>query len=679
MKKKFFIILPILIAVFVFVGLFIYYNAADKETSLTVMEKRWLEDHEDIVVDLEILNNFPLYGMNGSGVLFQFLEDFEKNVGLEFNKIPYLKESTPTSSGYRVRILNNEESLSNKDLLIAEDGYVMIGKTYQRINKISDLKDVTFGVFTDDVGELSYYLKSGNDLSYKTYDGIQSLYTALDKGEVGMIIVPNLMYLDKYIGQSGYSINYYFTEMSKKIVLTLSEEDSKLNNIIKKYYTNWKSKYYVKEYNDAYLDYYILKNSINDKTRADLISKNYVYGYVENAPYDVTDGKVSSGIASEYLHRMERLTNIDFTYKRYKTVQDLKKAVNRGEVDVYFDYYNMPSENYLTTLSTFVEDYVVLGRVKDNHIISSFESLKGQQVAMIGDNALYDYFANNSRTTITTFRDVSELVKKSKDKLVIVDRETYNHYRTSKFSKYEVLYIDTMMNDYKFMVKKENQTFYDLFNYIINTNSYYRYRNSGIESLNRSLLEKTSFQQLYLIILGIILVPMIAIAVLYFGWKRKKKIKEVRKEDRRKYTDMLTSLKNRNYLNLNMNKWESCNVFPQAIVIVDLNNVKYVNDNYGHEAGDDLIVKAASILVNTQLENSEIIRTDGNEFLIYLMGYSEQQMITYTNKLTKELKELPHEFGAAVGFSMIKDEIKTIDDAINEATLDMRTHKEDYK
>ena len=43
------------------------------------------------------------------------------------------------------------------------------------------------------------------------------------------------------------------------------------------------------------------------------------------------------------------------------------------------------------------------------------------------------------------------------------------------------------------------------------------------------------------------------------------------------------------------------------------------------------------------------------------------------------MKSLPHEFGAAVGFSMITDAIKTLDDAINEATLEMITNKEDYK
>ena len=298
---------------------------------------------------------------------------------------------------------------------------------------------------------------------------------------------------------------------------------------------------------------------------------------------------------------------------------------------------------------------------------------------MLKGNALYDYFVNNSKAIIEPYEDLNTLIKKSKNSIIIVDRETYNYYRSSKFAKYEILYIDTMMNDYKFMVKKDNETFYDLFNYIINTNSYYRYRNTAMETLSQPILSKVTLWQLYLIIIVIIVLVAIVAGIVYFLLHKKKQQKTVRKEERRKYTDMLTSLKNRNYLNLNMKKWEECNIFPQAIVIIDLNNVKYVNDNYGHEAGDDLIIKAAAILVNTQLENSEIIRTDGNEFLIYLMGYSEQQVSTYTKKLSKELKELPHQFGAAIGFSMIRDEIKTIDDAINEAVLDMRTNKEEYK
>ena len=679
MKKKLIFIIPILIAIVAFIVVYRYYYKEDKTTTLTVKEKQWVQENIDKTYDFEVVNDYPLYGLNGEGVIFNFIDDFEENIGLEFNKIPYLKTSKTTTNSFRIRILDNDEELGKKDLLLFKDSYVAVGKTYQRINNIKDFKNVTFGIFKEDSEDIRYYLKSGTNLSYKTYDKIEDLYKALDNSEVDMVIVSNIMYLNYTIDNDKYSINYFFTEMQKKVVLTLSKNNEELNKIVTKYYNKWKQTKYVEEYNEAYLDYYLEANELDAKTKAELISKNYVYGYVDNPPYEeMVNGKVS-GIAGEYVDRVARLSKINFKYKKYDTVEDLKKAIDKGEVDLYFDYYNYNNDKYKSTLSTFIEQYVVLGKEEDNHIVTSFESMKNQEIVMLKGDSLYNYFSNNAKAKIKTYDNIEDLVKESKDRLIVVDKEIYTYYQNKEFKKLKLLYTDTMMNDYKFMVKNNNDAFYDLFNYIINTNSYYNYRNSGITNLHASILEGSTLEQVYTIVLTIIFVPLIIILIIYLIIKKKKQIKKVKASDRHKYTDMLTSLKNRNYLNAKMPEWEESKVFPQAIVMVDLNNVKYINDNYGHEEGDDLIIKAAGVLVNTQLENSEIIRTDGNEFLIYLVGYSERQVSTYVKKLGKEMKNLPHEFGAAIGYSMITDEIKTLDDAINEATLEMITAKEEMK
>lgn len=684
MKKKALIIFPLLVVIIVFVGVFIYYNREDAKTSLTVNEKKWVLENDSKMIDINVINDYPLYGLNGEGVFFNFLDDFKDNVGLEFNKIAYSKDDElEVDDSYSFRVLDNEEELSNNDLLIATDGYIAIGKEYMRINRVSDMSNITFGVFEDDAAEISYYLKSGVGLAFKSYDTIDELFQALDNNEVGMIIIPNIMYLDKTIENNTYFINYYFTEMSKKIVLSLSDskDNIKLNTIIKKYFEKWKTDNFVNEYNDVYFDYYITENEVTSAESTDLVKKNYVYGYVENYPYEVEVDGVVSGIAGEYLKRMSRLTDISFTYKRYSSKEALRKAVNKGDVDIYFDYYNFSEENddYKPTISTFIEDYVVLGRRSDNYVVNSFESLKDESIAIAGDTSLYNYFENNSRSDITIYDTNDDLVENANNKMLVVDNEIYNLYKNTTFKDYDVLYQDTMMNDYKFMVKNNNSSFYNLFNYIITTNSYYNYRNSGLADISRSIVERSSFMGLFLIILVIVSVPLIALVFLYFYFKYKHKVKKVKKEDRHKYTDLLTSLKNRNYLNKKAPDWENSKVYPQAVVIIDLNNVKYINDNYGHEEGDKLIVTAASTLVNTQLENSEIIRTDGNEFLVYLVGYSERQVETYAKKLEKEMKSLPHDFGASVGYSMIEDDIKTLDDAINEATLEMMTKKQGLK
>lgn len=680
MKKKYIIIIPILIAVLTFVGVYYYYNREDRETSLNISEKRWIEDNNSTRVNIEIPSDVPIFSLNGSGIIAQFLNDFEESTTLPLNKISYTQSSAPSGTGLRVRILNNETALTNKDLLIYEDNYAMFSKTYSPVSSLEELSafsNITVGSLEGDVAELTYYLKESGITTIQSYASYSELFTALNDGEIEIAIAPYILSLDQTIGHPDFQIIYNLTEMNKRLVLTLADEDTRVNSIISKYYENWRSKYYVSEYNKTLFKYYTDQNSVNDKTRADLISKNYVYGYVSNAPYEAQMGDMAEGIASEYLNRLARLTGIEFEYREYKSVDELKNAIANGEVDVYFDYDGSTNDQYTKTVSPFDESYVVLGRADKNEPVPTFESLKGVNVNLLNTNVIFQYFKDNSRALLNEGTTLDAL--KSNDNLIVLDKEVYNYYKNSKFSNYEVFYEGTITNDYYFMVKNDNTVFSELFNYIMTTNSYQNYRNEALTNLNANVLDRSTFEQLYLIILGIVLLPIVILLAIYIYLHKKRQIVKVKREDRRKYTDMMTGLKNRSYLNLNIESWDDSNVYPQGIVIVDLNSVKYVNDNHGHEAGDDLIIKAAGILVNTQLENSEIIRTDGNEFLVYLVGYSESQIATYVKKLNKEMKDLPYGFGASVGYSMIVDDIKTIDDAINEAVLDMRTNKEEGK
>ena len=72
MKKKY-IIIPLIIALIAFILAYRYYNKEDAKTTLTINEKHWVEENVDRTIDFEIVNNYPLYGMNGAGVLFDFV------------------------------------------------------------------------------------------------------------------------------------------------------------------------------------------------------------------------------------------------------------------------------------------------------------------------------------------------------------------------------------------------------------------------------------------------------------------------------------------------------------------------------------------------------------------------------------------------------------------------------
>ena len=677
MKKKYIVLLPLLAILISLLIVFLYFYNINKSTKLSITEKRWIENNSKSVINIDILNNYPVYGMDGSGVFFDLLNDIEKHTGLEFNETPLLT-TEEISSEYSIKTINNGEELTKKDLLLFEDSYVLISKEEKQIAKESDINNINIGVLNEDLSETSYYLRSSNNIEYATYDNTDDLFNALDSGTIKGVIVPYIYNLDRTISNNNYFVNFYFSGFSKKIVLNINSNNKTLNNIMKKEFTYWKNNHYVEEYNDELLNYYLKENNVSNKIKTDLISKTYVYGYVENPPYEVSKSNSAQGIALEYINRISRLTDIEFKYKKYKNVSALKRDISKGKVDVYFDYYGINNKNYKSTVSPFIEEYVLLGNLTEDNVITSFESMKNQNIKMLRDGYLTKYFENNSRTIITKVNKINKL-KAKKDELIVVDYNLYNYYKNSKFSKYSVLYQGNITSDYKFNIKKDNEVFYKLFNYIINTNSYYKYRNAGLINLKTNKIDTKSFAKVFMLIFTIIILGIIGVTIFILLHNRKKKIKKVKKEERVKYTDLLTSLKNRNYLNLNITKWDECKTFPQSIIIVDLNNVQYVNDTHGYEAGDELIVKAASILVNTQLEKSEIIRTDGNEFLIYTIGYSESQIETYSKKLNKEFKKLPYGFGACIGYSMIKDDIKTIDDAISEATLEMKTKKEDYK
>ena len=175
------------------------------------------------------------------------------------------------------------------------------------------------------------------------------------------------------------------------------------------------------------------------------------------------------------------------------------------------------------------------------------------------------------------------------------------------------------------------------------------------------------------IIVAIVLLCFIAYAFLKNSFYRKK----VKKEDRLYYLDAMTNLKNRNYLNDNIVFWNSSKIYPPAIIIIDINKLKTLNDKYGHEAGDNQIRSVASVLIRTQKDNTEILRTDGDEFMIYLVGYDEKKVGSYIHKLNREIQNSlsNRDYGVSIGYSMINNEQTTIDDAINDSLMMIRKSK----
>jgi len=653
---------------------YVLLTTPDKDTTLTALEKRWVEQNKNKKINVAVLNNLPIYGYEGEGVFFDYLKDFEKDIKLEFNRVSYNYGDTPSLYEYKFEVVDN---INDNQILFYQDYYVGVSNDNNRINTIDDLENLKIGTLDRKLNDVTYYLSNVKD-NVTSKENMDELISSLDNDNIDMAIIPYTMYLDKLLSKN-YNIIYNFRDLSDKYVLTLSDENSTVNNILTKYFDLWKESKYQDSYNNEFTNLYFSVKEISTKKQADFKGKIYNYGYIDNDPYEKVANNTLVGINGEYINRFSELTGVEIAFTQYETIEELKKAFQNKEIDIMFNNFSTSISSATLTSSIFKEEYVVLSHINNNLVMDSIKSLKGKTVYILKDSLLSNYVRKNVETDIKTYENSDKLLNNLQDDMILVmDLDTYNYYKNNKLDKYLVVYQEQFNESYNYALKnnKENQVFNDLFSYYITSLNYDNIQNTAFQKLIINPNNETLLQTIIDYIVFIVLPVVVIISLLVILFKRKKQKTTIKKDEKLRYVDMLTSLKNRNYLNANISKWDDSKIYPQTIVIVDLNNVKHINDNFGHEEGDNLIKSAANILIKTQLENTDIIRTDGNEFLIYMIGYNEDEVINYMRKLYKEMKELPHGFGAAFGYSVITDETKLIDDAINEATLDMRTNKE---
>ncbi|MGM9582209.1 MAG: diguanylate cyclase domain-containing protein [Phascolarctobacterium sp.] len=106
-------------------------------------------------------------------------------------------------------------------------------------------------------------------------------------------------------------------------------------------------------------------------------------------------------------------------------------------------------------------------------------------------------------------------------------------------------------------------------------------------------------------------------------------------------TDALTGLANRRGIMEQLEPLFLTESTKGALLIMDLDNFKQVNDRFGHQAGDTVLAAFADMLVETLPDTSFISRYGGDEFVVFLPNTDKEQ----TCELSGKIKErLAHEF-----------------------------------
>ncbi|MEI8650717.1 GGDEF domain-containing protein [Paraglaciecola sp. Hal342] len=105
--------------------------------------------------------------------------------------------------------------------------------------------------------------------------------------------------------------------------------------------------------------------------------------------------------------------------------------------------------------------------------------------------------------------------------------------------------------------------------------------------------------------------------------------------------DSMTQLGNRFSLSECIQQIPDCYV----IVYIDLDGLKSINDRSGHDEGDKLIVKTASLLQQTFYSLGDVFRSGGDEFVVVLKATSANSIKNVAENAFAQMSELSNELG----------------------------------
>ena len=143
--------------------------------------------------------------------------------------------------------------------------------------------------------------------------------------------------------------------------------------------------------------------------------------------------------------------------------------------------------------------------------------------------------------------------------------------------------------------------------------------------------------------------------------------------------DLLTHIYNRGYFEKSVKELMTKNI-PFCLAFIDLDNFKYVNDNFGHDMGDEILINTANIL-RKNLKGKDIIgRFGGDEFVVAIQECNKECAEHILTKIQEDIEKAFKKYNvtSSIGVAFYP-EIKDYNELIKKADEKMYEAKKSGK
>lgn len=500
--------------------------------------------------------------------------------------------------------------------------------------------------------------ENGVNCQVELYENSEQRYADMNNGKLDAIVSTTVseQEISQYHWNSILKIGYspYYFAVSKKSPELYDELNTAITQVLQ---SDW---YYNEK---VYLKY----NKKTSASSAGLDAQDKAWleqnptlkiGYADNfLPYSDwsdTDGQMI-GLLSTFITHMKDRYDMNLTPVKFSTYSDMIKALQNGEIDTAFPIYGsywIAEENGLMVTDDLTSGYLLM-IYKDtyNKDTSSVIALtKGNPIQQF---CAKEHYPDSKTVFYDNIQDCLQAVSSGEATCTLMCSDVYYAYRNdlghlSEFSISNTGY-DVPVS---FATRRDDTEMYRILKKGLASTEDTTIHEALIteEYANPEMNVQQFFQKhviLVIVILSIVIALLLTLLAYYiFSKRRARSLSRDNNElSEKAYIDLATGLPNKNKCEELFSSHLSISK-PTACFMLDLNDLKKVNDTLGHEMGDIMILNFAKLLRKVIPLQYFVGRFGGDEFIVVAENISGKEEAEH---LVLKIKEMILKFNGVRG------------------------------